>query len=50
MAKAERLLGFKAKLSFAEGLVELLAWMRTQKPEDKGDAALDELRRHKLTG
>ncbi|MBI3300007.1 MAG: NAD-dependent epimerase/dehydratase family protein [Elusimicrobia bacterium] len=50
MTKTERLLGFKTKMSFAEGLAELLAWMRTQKPEDKGDAAIEELRRHNLTG
>ncbi len=50
MAKAERLLGFKAKLTFAEGLKELLAWMGTQRPVDHGDAALEELRRHNLTG
>lgn len=50
MSKTERLLGFKAKMTFDEGLAELLVWMRTQKPEDKGDAALEELRRHNLTG
>lgn len=50
MAKTERLLGFKAKMSFADGLGELLPWMRTQKPADHGDAAIEELRRHKLTG
>ncbi|MBI2362845.1 MAG: NAD-dependent epimerase/dehydratase family protein [Elusimicrobia bacterium] len=50
MSKTERLLGFTAKMTFDEGLAELLAWMRTQKPEDKGDAALEELRRHNLTG
>ena len=42
-SKARKLFGFKPSLSFSEGLEELLAWMETQTPEDRGDAAINEL-------
>ncbi len=42
-SKARELFGFEPGMSFAQGLEELLAWMETQSPEDRGDAAIDEL-------
>ncbi|MFH1724559.1 MAG: NAD-dependent epimerase/dehydratase family protein [Elusimicrobiota bacterium] len=49
-AKAKRLLGFSPDKSFSDGMRELLDWMRTQKPEDSGDAAYAELKKRQLAG
>ena len=46
LSRARRLLGYEAKVSFAEGAKELIAWVREQegKVEDKFDKAQQELK------
>jgi dTDP-L-rhamnose 4-epimerase len=46
---AARDLGFEARTSLADGMRELLAWLRTQAPVDRVDRAREELRRRGLT-
>jgi dTDP-L-rhamnose 4-epimerase len=41
--EAERILGFKAKTSFEDGMAELIGWLEEQRASDKVDAATDEL-------
>jgi dTDP-L-rhamnose 4-epimerase len=40
---ARRVLGFEPRVAFEEGMSELVAWMREQRPADAGEAALHEL-------
>lgn len=49
VSKAKKLLGFTPQKSFSKGLGELLEWMKTQKPEDRGDVAYEELKKRNLT-
>ena len=46
--RAQALLGFEARRTVEEGLPELAAWVAGQSPTDRGDEALDELRRRGL--
>ncbi len=48
ISSIERELGFAARISFAEGLRELLVWLRSQAAEDHGERARDELVRRGL--
>jgi dTDP-L-rhamnose 4-epimerase len=42
-SEAERVLGFKAKTSFEDGMAELIGWLEEQRANDHVDAATDEL-------
>ena len=46
---AARDLGFEARTALADGMRELLAWLRTQAPEDRVDGARAELEARGLT-
>ncbi len=46
--RAQALLGFKAQRTLEEGLPELAGWVAGQSPIERGDEALDELRRRGL--
>lgn len=48
IAKAQRLLGYTPRMSFEEGLRDLLTWVRGQQAEDAFEVAQGELRRHGL--
>lgn len=48
IGRARSLLGFEPAVAFAEGVDDLAAWARTQRPVDGVDAARDELARHGL--
>src|SRR3954469_18422112 len=41
--EAERVLGFKAKTSFEDGMAELIGWLEEQRANDHVDAATEEL-------
>lgn len=41
--EAERVLGFKAKVSFEDGMAELISWLEAQRADDQVDAATEEL-------
>ncbi|HXG85363.1 MAG TPA: SDR family NAD(P)-dependent oxidoreductase [Pyrinomonadaceae bacterium] len=43
ISKAQKLLGYQPKIKLEEGLLELLDWVKNQKPEDKVAAATAEL-------
>ena len=43
ISKARKLLGYEPKVALEDGLAELLAWLGTQKAEDKVDGATAEL-------
>ncbi|HMT09016.1 MAG TPA: NAD-dependent epimerase/dehydratase family protein [Pyrinomonadaceae bacterium] len=43
IGKARELLGYEPKVTLEDGMTELLAWVRNQRPEDKVSAATDEL-------
>jgi len=43
ISKARRLLGYEPKIKLEEGLLELLDWVKDQKPDDKVAAATAEL-------
>jgi dTDP-L-rhamnose 4-epimerase len=45
---AETRLGFKARMSFASGLDELIAWSQHQEALDRVDASIVELERNGL--
>jgi dTDP-L-rhamnose 4-epimerase len=47
--KAERLLGFQPRVGFAEGMAELLAWVRQEQAVDHMEQARAELAGHGLT-
>jgi len=47
--KAEKLLGFTAEVSLAEGIAELMEWVTTQQAQDAVDQAYAELGRRGLT-
>ncbi len=49
ISRIERELGYRPRVAFADGLRELLAWLRTQKAEDTVDAASRELAARGLT-
>jgi dTDP-L-rhamnose 4-epimerase len=49
ISRIERELGYRPKLAFAEGLRELLAWLRTQSADDAVEAASRELAARGLT-
>ena len=49
-AKARELLGFEARVAFEDGLPELLEWVGGQVVEERGDEALESLRRAGLVG
>lgn len=49
-SKAARLLGFEARVELADGLPELVEWVRSQPPADRGDEAVADLRRRGLLG
>lgn len=44
-SRAAELLGFRAERSTAEGLPELAAWVAEQRVDERGDEAVDQLRR-----
>ena len=41
--EAERVLGFRAKTSFEDGMAELISWLEEQRANDQVDAATEEL-------
>jgi dTDP-L-rhamnose 4-epimerase len=47
---AEKLLGYRPRYRFAEGVRELVAWLREQQPEDRAAEATDHLVAYGLTG
>jgi dTDP-L-rhamnose 4-epimerase len=49
ISRIERELGYRPRVAFADGLRELLAWLRTQSPEDSVEAAGRELAARGLT-
>jgi dTDP-L-rhamnose 4-epimerase len=49
ISRIERELGYRPRVTFADGLRELLAWLRTQSAEDAVDAASRELAARGLT-
>jgi dTDP-L-rhamnose 4-epimerase len=49
ISRIQRELGYRPKVAFADGLRELLAWLRTQTAEDAVDAASRELAARGLT-
>lgn len=49
ISKIQKALGFQPKVSFEQGMQELTAWMREQTAEDRGDQALEELKKKGLT-
>ena len=49
ISRIERELGYRPKVAFADGLRELLAWLRTQSADDAVDAAGHELAARGLT-
>jgi dTDP-L-rhamnose 4-epimerase len=50
VARAKRLLGWEARVTFEEGARELAKWSAEETPEDRTDAANEELRRLGLLG
>jgi len=48
ISKAEKLLGYKPKVSLEEGLAELLAWLGEQEAEDRVESATAELAQRSL--
>jgi dTDP-L-rhamnose 4-epimerase len=42
-SNAERILGFKARTSFEDGMAELIVWLEEQHADDQVDAATEEL-------
>jgi dTDP-L-rhamnose 4-epimerase len=48
ISKARHLLGYEPKVTLAEGLVELLAWVRNQSADDRVQCATAELAAHSL--
>ena len=49
IARIRQELGYRPRVAFADGLRELLAWLRTQSPEDAVEAATRELAARGLT-
>jgi dTDP-L-rhamnose 4-epimerase len=49
ISRIQRELGYRPRVAFADGLRELLAWLRTQSADDAVDAAGDELAARGLT-
>ena len=49
ISKARRLLGYEPKVSFEQGLADLVEWVRRQHAEDRFAAAAQELERRGLT-
>ena len=49
VSKAERLLGYRPKTHFADGVGELISWVRTQVAKDISAAAMSELERRRLS-
>lgn len=49
LGKATRLLGYRPRVAFADGLAELLAWVRTEQAEDRMEQARAELAGRGLT-
>ena len=49
ISRIERELGYRPKVAFADGLRELLAWLRSQSPDDAVEAAGRELAARGLT-
>jgi dTDP-L-rhamnose 4-epimerase len=49
ISRIERELGYRPRVAFADGLRELLAWLRTQSADDAVDAASRELTARGLT-
>jgi len=45
---ARRLLGFEPQVDLAQGLAELVTWLRLQDAEDRTEHAAEELARHRL--
>ena len=48
ITRARQQLGFEPSIKFADGVEDLCAWARDQKPVDSGDAARQQLARHGL--
>lgn len=48
IGQAERLIGYRPSLALAEGMEELIAGFRSQRVEDKNEAAMEELARFGL--
>jgi dTDP-L-rhamnose 4-epimerase len=49
ISKAERLMGYRPKISFEDGMGDLIAWLRQQTAEDRVDSAAAELENRGLT-
>jgi len=48
ISKIQRMLGYEPQISFAEGVDDLISWVRTQSAEDRVDSAHAELVAHGL--
>lgn len=49
ISKAQKLLGYQPRIQFAEGIKELVAWVKQQSAYDRVEQAQDELARRGLT-
>ncbi len=49
LTKARQMLGYEPKVKFAEGVKEMLAWLREQSPEDRAAEATRQLELYGLT-
>lgn len=49
ISAARRHLGYEPRVSFAQGMKELVGWLRSQQPDDQALAAVQELNRYGLT-
>ncbi|MEO8725275.1 MAG: nucleoside-diphosphate-sugar epimerase, partial [Acidobacteriaceae bacterium] len=46
---AKKLLGYKPRYAFQEGVLELAQWLRSQQAEDRGAEMMQELKRFGLS-
>ena len=49
ISAARKHLGYEPRVSFAQGMKELVGWLRSQQPDDQALAAVQELHRYGLT-
>ena len=49
ISRAQKLLGYNPEFSFREGVIDLVAWLRSQQPPDRAEEAAAELSYYGLT-